>query len=92
MTRMNFRILRIHPRYDFLHFSRQVVPNDCSQKIIESHVKGELVKIRDSYHFYDFYFKNDNLGLEIKILKFLRIQPFIMHMYVGVPFLVQKSV
>ena len=35
----------------------------------------ENLEIHPSNNFSDFFLKNDNLGLKMKILKFLRIQP-----------------
>ena len=61
------RFLRFHAHYRNGHF----------QENRENHIKGEFEKnpgIHPRYHFCGFP-QNDNLGLTVKILKFLGIQP-----------------
>ena len=57
IARVNSRILRIQPLYDFCNFLYlfRIHKIDFPSKLI--------------------FPQNDNLGLEMKILKFLRIQP-----------------
>ena len=48
--------------------------------ITSHHQNGHFRKnpgIHPGYHFYDFYLNNDNLGLTIKVLKFLGIWPIV---------------
>ena len=46
MTRLNSRILRINPMYDFWDFTETGLPFMAAfVKILEKHIKGEIVKI-----------------------------------------------
>jgi len=66
ITRMKFRIFTNSP-YRTLYMT--VKWNG------HFHILGENPGIQPCYHFYDFSLKNDNLGLKIKNLKFLGIEP-----------------
>ena len=95
ITRADSRIFTSSPYTGFLKFLTKIAIIDLTDfrkipKII-CRVNSKNPGIVTSYHFCDFLFKNDILGLKIQSLKFLGIQPRIHIIKIGDTFTTKTS-